>query len=162
MRHKFVQWSANDIHNVTMFWASFIHYPIYAFSRIPRVVGLNQNSGLAVPVHVARHDPSHCNVFSGFLMRTGPSSLLSETVKERRVLVCMQAVDTLEYPFPHYDFLRKGFTDMNGMLRSVQMERLVRSRCHSSVMILLYVHKRYSLASSQGYRNAITVGRHSL
>jgi hypothetical protein len=71
--------------------------------------------------------------FGGFLRRTYSSSLLSETVKERRLAVCMQAIETLDHPFPSYTFLQYVFTpDGDGMLRSVHMGQLLRSRCHSS------------------------------
>jgi Family of unknown function (DUF6535) len=71
--------------------------------------------------------------FSGFLERTYSSSLLSETVKERRLTVCMQAIETLDHPFPSYTFLQYIFTpDGDGMLRSVHMGHLLKSRCHST------------------------------
>jgi hypothetical protein len=70
--------------------------------------------------------------FDGFLKRTCSSSLLSITVKERRLMVCMQAIDALGRPFPSRDFLHDIFTDGHEMLRSVQVAHLLRSRCHSS------------------------------
>jgi Family of unknown function (DUF6535) len=71
--------------------------------------------------------------FGGFLKRTFSSSFLSDTVKERRVMVCMRAVDAIDHPFPSGDFLRDVFKpDMYGALQSIQMGHSLRSRCHSS------------------------------
>jgi Family of unknown function (DUF6535) len=68
-----------------------------------------------------------------FLDRTWSSSLLSEKVKERRLMVCMQAADALDLPLPTIDFLigvsKRG---MDVLLRSVQLGRSLRSLCHSS------------------------------
>jgi hypothetical protein len=73
------------------------------------------------------------DAFDGFLKRTWASSLLSETVKERWLMVCMQAIDALGRPFPSYNFLKDVFTaDGQEVLRSVRMGHLFRSRCLSS------------------------------
>jgi Family of unknown function (DUF6535) len=71
--------------------------------------------------------------FCGFLNSTWSSSLLSETIKERRFMVCMQAVDTLGDPFPSFDFVTEVFErGMDGVLRSAQFGHLLRSRCCGS------------------------------
>jgi Family of unknown function (DUF6535) len=71
--------------------------------------------------------------FEGFLDRTCSSSLLSERARERRVKVCMLAVDALDCPFPFLGFLFEVFQGgMDGVLRSVQMGHSLRSRCCSS------------------------------
>jgi Family of unknown function (DUF6535) len=73
-----------------------------------------------------------------FLDRTWSSSLLSETVKERRLMVCMQAADALDPSFPTLDFLigahlRAHKWGMFGVsLQSVQLGHSMRSRCCSS------------------------------
>jgi hypothetical protein len=68
----------------------------------------------------------------GFLDRTCSSSLLSQTARERRAIVCMRAVDALDYPFPSLNFLTEVFErGMDGVLRSVQMGHSLRNRCHS-------------------------------
>jgi Family of unknown function (DUF6535) len=57
----------------------------------------------------------------GFLDRTWSSSLLSEKARERRAIVCMRAVDALDYSFPSLNFLTEVFEQgMGGVLRSVQ------------------------------------------
>jgi Family of unknown function (DUF6535) len=71
--------------------------------------------------------------FGGFLNRTCSSSLLSETVKERRLMVCMQAADALDHSFPSINFLTEAFErGMDGVLRSVQMGHSLRRRCHGN------------------------------
>jgi hypothetical protein len=73
-----------------------------------------------------------CN---GFLIRTFSSHLLSERVKERRFILCMQTIDALDVSvFPSSDFCSQVFGPpaMDGVLQSVQMGRLLRSRCHGS------------------------------
>jgi Family of unknown function (DUF6535) len=73
------------------------------------------------------------SAFCGFLNSTWSSSLLSETIKERRLMVCMQAGDAIELPFPSFDFITEVFErGMNGVLRSVQVGHSLRSRCCGS------------------------------
>jgi hypothetical protein len=71
---------------------------------------------------------------AGFLDRTWSSSLLSETVKERRLMVCMQATDALDLPFPTFNFLtgvyKRGTDEV--FLRSVQLGHSLRSRSYSN------------------------------
>jgi Family of unknown function (DUF6535) len=70
----------------------------------------------------------------GFLIRTFSSRLLSERTKERRFILCMQAIDALNSLFPSSDFCSQVFGPpaMDGVLQSVQMGHLLRSRCHGS------------------------------
>jgi hypothetical protein len=79
----------------------------------------------------------------GFLSRTFSSRLLSERIKERRFILCMQAIDALDFFFPTYDFVVKvvSMPVMDGVLQSVQLGHLLRSRCHSSRdATALYAH----------------------
>jgi Family of unknown function (DUF6535) len=66
----------------------------------------------------------------GFLIRTFASHLLSETIKDRRFILCMQAFDALDSSFPSFGFLSEAFAK-GGVFQSVQMGHLIRSRCHS-------------------------------
>jgi Family of unknown function (DUF6535) len=71
--------------------------------------------------------------FEGFLDRTCSSGLLSETARERRVIVCKRAVDALDHPFLSLRFLTKVFKGfMNGKFRSVQIGCSLRSWCCGS------------------------------
>jgi Family of unknown function (DUF6535) len=81
---------------------------------------------------------------SGFMKRTCSSSLLPESVKERRVMLCIQAVDALDLPFPSFDFLKKVFVQprMDGVMRSVPIGHSFERRCHS--------HHRETVLSAKG------------
>jgi Family of unknown function (DUF6535) len=78
----------------------------------------------------------------GFLDRTWSSSLLSETIKVRRLMVCMQAVDALQKPHPPYYFIAEFFEQaMGGVMSSVQIGhslRLWNGGCRGDSMTCLY------------------------
>jgi Family of unknown function (DUF6535) len=73
------------------------------------------------------------DALSVFRSRTLSSSFLSETLRERRLMVYMKAADALRHPFLEFDNLTKVFrSDKDGVLRSVQMGHVLRNWCHSS------------------------------
>ncbi|KAH9970867.1 hypothetical protein BGW80DRAFT_528818 [Lactifluus volemus] len=73
-------------------------------------------------------------VFRGFLGRTCSSSLLSEGDKERRIGLCMQAVDALDLQFPCLGVFSTYLDeqDMGEVFRFVEMGHSLRSRCRNS------------------------------
>ncbi|KAH9971352.1 hypothetical protein BGW80DRAFT_1513149 [Lactifluus volemus] len=92
-------------------------------------------------VHEPRHILAQLNVkvfaaaCDGFLIRTFSSHSLSERIKERRFILCMQAMDALNSSlFPPYGFFSQVFGPpaIDGVLQSVPIGQLLRSRCHSS------------------------------
>jgi Family of unknown function (DUF6535) len=65
---------------------------------------------------------------SMFRWRTLSSSLLSETMRERRLIVYMKAANALDFPVPSYDFLFEVFTPgKDAVLKSVQIGYSIRS-----------------------------------
>ncbi|KAH9952773.1 hypothetical protein BGW80DRAFT_578662 [Lactifluus volemus] len=68
------------------------------------------------------------------LIRTLSSRLLSERMKEKRLILCMQALNTLSHSFPSFEFLLQVFGPpaMDGVLQSVQIGHVLRRQCHSS------------------------------
>jgi hypothetical protein len=92
-------------------------------------------------VHEPRHILAQLNVkvfaaaCDGFLIRTFSSHSLSERIKERRFILCMQAMDALNSSlFPPDGFFSQVFGPpaIDGVLQSVPIGQLLRSRCHSS------------------------------
>ncbi|KAH9954372.1 hypothetical protein BGW80DRAFT_1467817 [Lactifluus volemus] len=69
----------------------------------------------------------------GFLIRTLSSRFLSERIKEKRFILCMQALNTLGRSFPSFQFLLQVFGPpaMDGVLQSVQIGHVLRRQCHS-------------------------------
>jgi Family of unknown function (DUF6535) len=70
---------------------------------------------------------------AGLLNRTWSSSLLSQPVKERRLMVCIQAAGALDLQILTSNFLFKNFKQgVDGViLRSVQLGHSLRPLCHS-------------------------------
>ncbi|KAH9952861.1 hypothetical protein BGW80DRAFT_570439 [Lactifluus volemus] len=70
----------------------------------------------------------------GYLIRTLSSRLLSERIKEKRFILCMQALNTFGRSFPSFQFLEQVFGPpaMDGVLQSVQIGHVLRRQCHSS------------------------------
>ncbi|KAH9971324.1 hypothetical protein BGW80DRAFT_453767 [Lactifluus volemus] len=70
----------------------------------------------------------------GLLIRTLSSRLLSERIKEKRFILCMQVLNTLGHSFPSFEFLSQVFGPpaMDGVLQSAQIGHVLRRQCHSS------------------------------
>ncbi|KAH9952874.1 hypothetical protein BGW80DRAFT_1469211 [Lactifluus volemus] len=70
----------------------------------------------------------------GLLIRTLSSRLLSERIKEKRFILCMQALNTLGHSFPSYEFVSQVFGPpaMDGVLQSIQIGHVLRRQCHNS------------------------------
>jgi hypothetical protein len=67
-------------------------------------------------------------------MRTLSSRLLSESIKERRLIVCMQALDAFDQSFPSPFYLIQVFgpPPVDEVMQSIQIGHLLRSRCRRS------------------------------
>jgi Family of unknown function (DUF6535) len=70
----------------------------------------------------------------GFLIRTCSASSLSDEVRQRRIAVCFQAIDALNYAFLSHGFVEKAFGlgSLNGILGSIQMGHALKSRFRHS------------------------------
>jgi Family of unknown function (DUF6535) len=88
----------------------------------------------ARPIFAKLGNETLARALAEFLDRTWSSSLLLQTFKERRLMVCMQAADALDLPFPTLEFFTGVYNQtMDGaFLQSVRLGHSLRSRCYSS------------------------------
>jgi Family of unknown function (DUF6535) len=119
-------WALDEDHELEQFFEAI---PAFSTSQVvhePKRIFAKLNvRELGFPVTAACND---------FLIRTFSFHLLSESIKERRFILCMRALDALDSPFPSHGFTSQVFGPpaMDGVLQSVQMGHLLRRRSPSS------------------------------
>ncbi|KAH9971338.1 hypothetical protein BGW80DRAFT_454199 [Lactifluus volemus] len=126
-------WALDEDHELEQFFEAIPAFSTSQVAHEPKRIFAKVNVGeLNFPVTAA------CN---GFLIRTFSFHLLSESIKERRFILCMRALDALDSLFPSHDFTSQVFGPpaMDGVLQSVQMGHLLRRSPSSTGKTALYV-----------------------
>ena len=90
------------------------------FASIPGFCGSNVVEDPQYGLDCLR-SPTVAEAFNGFLERTWSSNLLSETIKIRRLAICIRAIDAAHLSNAAYEILYDFFEHWPALLRSIEL-----------------------------------------